>query len=130
MNLTTSQGPPPEWAPQGPPLGSAEQYQPQAGRETTNQASHSRSSLKHSTGHEIPLPRQMVYDGKNQWESFQRPFESMAANWMLQLVYYYILWPPEATPHTHTHTAGSILPPTHRALQPMLERDARHTSSV
>ena len=69
----TSQGPPPAWAPQGPPLRSAEQDRPQA-------ASHPGSSSNCLTGREIPLPRQKVYDGKNQWESFQRPFESMAAN--------------------------------------------------
>ena len=73
MGWETSQGPPPAWAPQGPPLRSAEQDRPQA-------ASHPGSSSNNLTGREIPLPRQMVYDGKNQWESFQRPFESMAAN--------------------------------------------------
>ena len=73
MGWETSQGPPPAWAPQGPPLRSAEQDRPQA-------ASHPGSSSNHLTGREIPLPRQVVYDGKNQWESFQRPFESMAAN--------------------------------------------------
>ena len=60
MGWETSQGPPHAWAPQA--------------------ASHPGSSSNHLTGREIPLPRQMVYDGKNQWESFQRPFESMAAN--------------------------------------------------
>ena len=73
MGWETSQGPPPAWAPQGPPLRSAEQDRPQA-------ASHPGSSSNRLTGREIPLPRQMEYDGKNQWESFQRPFESMAAN--------------------------------------------------
>ena len=69
MGWETSQGPPPAWA----PLRSAEQDRTQA-------ASHPGSSSNHLTGREIPLPRQMEYDGKNQWESFQRPFESMAAN--------------------------------------------------